>query len=114
MKAFRFCFPVYTDSIYKPWQVTVGMRLLAAIGPGDVPLEPKRIPAKDALQMPMLKWLRDPEKLVAVFSYREYRYEWPERIAMDTLLDAGRMGAVVRNYTPATKMVWVGTPRPWK
>ena len=54
--------------------------------------------------MPLLKWLRDPEKLTSVFSYREYRYEWPERIAMDTLLDAERMGAVLRNYTPATKL----------
>ena len=108
VRAFSFCFPVYTDSIYKPWQVTLGMKLLAALGPGDVPLDPKRIPAKEALQMPLLKWLRDPEKLTSVFSYREYRYEWPERIAMDTLLDAERMGAVVRNYTPATKMVREG------
>lgn len=101
VRAFTFCFPVYSDSVYKPWQVSLGMRLLAALGPGDVPLDPVRIPAKRALEMPMLKWLRDPEKLVSVFSYREYRYEWPERIAMDTILDAERMGAVARNYTPA-------------
>jgi glycerol-3-phosphate dehydrogenase len=104
VKAFTFCFPVYSDSVYRPWQVSVGMRLLAALGPGDIPLDHKKIPAKQALGMPMLKWLRAPEKLSAVFTFKEFRYEWPERIAMDAILDAQRMGAVARNHTPARKM----------
>ena len=104
VKAFKFHFPVYSDSVYRPWQVAVGMRLLAALGPGDVPLGHARLAADKALAMPMLKWLRAPEKLDAVFAFNEYRYEWPERIAMDTILDAVRMGAVARNYSPVRKL----------
>ncbi len=75
VKAFSFCFPVYTDSVYRPWQVSVGMRLLSALGPGDIPLDHKKIPAKTALGMPMLQWLRAPEKLSAVFAFKEFNIQ---------------------------------------
>ena len=36
--------------------------------------------------------------------FDEYRFDWPERICMDTVLDAERLGAVARNYTAVTDM----------
>ena len=53
-------------------------------------------------------WLRDQDKLRAVAQFREYRFEWPERIATDTVLEAERMGAVVRNHTAVTGLTREG------
>src|SRR5690606_20278758 len=33
-----------------------------------------------------------------------YQFDWPERIVVDTVLDAERLGATVRNYTPVTRI----------
>jgi hypothetical protein len=43
--------------------------------------------------------LRDANKLQGVAVFREYQFDWAERIALDALFDARRMGAEVRNYT---------------
>jgi glycerol-3-phosphate dehydrogenase len=52
--------------------------------------------------------LRDFDKLVGIVGYREYQFEWPERICLDMVLDAERIGAVVRNYTMVEKLVHIG------
>ena len=48
------------------------------------------------------------DKLVGVAAFREYQFEWPERICMDAVLDAERLGATVRNYTAATRLAREG------
>ena len=42
-----------------------------------------------------------PRTLDSVAMFREYQLDWPERICVDAVLDAERLGAVVRNYTRA-------------
>jgi glycerol-3-phosphate dehydrogenase len=102
---FRFHFPVWKGDFYKPWQVSAGMRLVEAVGPkGGIPMEIDRISGAEALRRPLLKWLRRPEDLLSVHSWKEFRYEWPERIVMDTILDAQRMGAIARNHTAVTEL----------
>ncbi len=106
---FRFHFPVWRGDIYKPWQVSSGMRLVDALGPsGGIPMEIERIGADEALKRPMLQWLRRPKELVSVHSWKEFRYEWPERIVMDTVLDSQRMGAIARNHTAVTSLARKG------
>lgn len=101
LRPITFCFPVYADGYYRPWQVGLGMRLLSALGPGDVPLADDRLSPREAAATPLLRWLRDPDSLEAVFTFTEYIYDWAERMVLDTLIDARRLGAVARNYTPA-------------
>src|SRR5690606_18706411 len=50
---------------------------------------------------PLLQWLRDDGKLIGVAQFREYIMDWPERLCLDAVMDARRMGAVARNYTRA-------------
>ena len=57
---------------------------------------------------PLVRELRDLDKLVGVAAFREYQFEWPERICMDAVLDAERLGAVVRNYTPVKRLAREG------
>ncbi len=97
----RFCFPIFKDGPYRGWQVDLAFRLLDRMGPGDLPLDYERVPAAAAVQMPLLRWIRDAAALDSVAMYREYQFDWPERICVDAILDAERLGAVVRNYAEA-------------
>ena len=98
----RFCFPIYNGGPYRGWQVDLAFRLLERLGPGDSAAR-LRARAGDKLRrgMPLLRWLRDPQALDSVAMFREYQLDWPERICVDSVLDAERLGAVVRNYTHA-------------
>jgi glycerol-3-phosphate dehydrogenase len=48
--------------------------------------------------------MRSEEPLKAVFSFREYQYYWPERLAVDYALAAERHGAVIMNHTAIEKL----------
>jgi glycerol-3-phosphate dehydrogenase len=104
VRAKTWIFPIYADGNYRPWHINAAAKLLWTLGPKDVPLDGRMYSPRKASPLPFVKWLRDPEKLSGVFSFREYRFEWPERICLDTVLDAERMGATVRNYTLAAAL----------
>lgn len=98
-------FPVWRGDQFPAWFVGLGVHLLAKLGPpGGVPLEPRRYGASEARAHALLGALRDQDALCGAFSYKEYQFEWPERIVMDTLLDAERLGAAIRNYTEVVGM----------
>lgn len=97
------CFlPVYADDRFSAWQVGLALSVLKAIGPKNVPLAPGRLSLEQASQHALLRHLRDRTKLTSVHTFREYRHDWPERMAVDNALDARRMGAAVRNYAAVT------------
>lgn len=97
-------FPIYSDGPYARWQAELGLRLLDALGPRELPLGRRMIGPKEAKETPLIRWLRDDHKLVAVAAYDEYQFEWPERLCLDAVLDAERMGAVVRNHTAVDRL----------
>lgn len=100
----RFHFPMWRDSTYKPWQVRTALNMLAAMAPKDVPLGHRIMPPAEARNIPLVNGLRDWDKLEAVGAFTEYQFEWPERLCVDAVLDAERLGATVRNYTSATRL----------
>jgi len=108
VRPMTFYYPIYKDSPYAAWQLDVAFKLLNALGPKDVPLDYKRIARVKVPGMPLLKALRSPINLRTVVSFREYRFDWPERVALDAALDADRLGAVVRNYTALDGMTRQG------
>lgn len=100
----NFHFPIWRDSLYKPWQVRAALNLLAAMAPKDVPLGHRMIAPAEAKRLPLVNGLRDLDRLTAIGKFTEYQFEWPERLCVDAVLDAERLGATVRNYTAATRM----------
>jgi len=104
----QFHFPIWRGGQYKPWQVRLALKLLAALAPGDVPLENRVLAPAEAKRVPLVAGLRDWDRLQGVAAFREYQFEWPERICMDAVLDAERMGATTRNYTAASGLVRSG------
>lgn len=95
----KFCFPIYKQDPYPPALVDMAFGLLHLLGPKDLPLDYKRYGPGDMASVPFASYLRDTASLKGMSTFREYLFDWPERIAIDTLLDARRMGAVMRNYT---------------
>ena len=96
---FLFCFPIYEDGPYTPWQLDAGFKLLEFLGPGDLPLDYTRYTRKNMNKVPFSKWVRDPQKLKGFAVFRDYQFLSAERLVIDTLKDSYRLGAVVRNYT---------------
>jgi glycerol-3-phosphate dehydrogenase len=97
----QFCFPIYRGDRYRGWQLDAAFRLLSMAGPADPPLDYERLTPEAAADRPLIRWLRDFDALNSVAVFREYQLDWPERICMDAVLEAERLGAVARNYTLA-------------
>lgn len=104
VRPLTFAFPIYRDGPYKSWQVDLAFKILRALGPKDVPLDYKRLERSEILKTPLLQHLRSPDTLSGAATFREYRFDWPERIVVDTVLDAERIGAVIRNYTAVSDL----------
>lgn len=96
--------PIYKSAPYKPWQVSTAFHMLSLLGGPGVPLDYQRLRPAEALRNPLLRHLRTPDELAGVAAYRDYLMEWPERIIVDTVLDAEALGATVRNYTAVTRI----------
>lgn len=94
----RFHYPFRKGDRYPPWLVDMGFRLVEALGGWKVPLAYRRqSPRQAADDSAMVAGLGGPLRGVGVFE--EYMYAWPERICVDTALDAQWRGATVRTYT---------------
>lgn len=100
----NFFFPMWDGGLYQPWHARVGLGLLARMAPGDVPLGHRILTPEAAKDIPLVKGLRDWGKLKGIATFREYQFEWPERLCVDAVMDAERLGAVIRNYTASTKL----------
>jgi glycerol-3-phosphate dehydrogenase len=104
----NFCFPVYAGGGYAPWQVSLAFKLLEHLGPPSVPLAYRHVSRAQVPSTPLAKWLRDQDKLVSLAMFNEYRFDWPERLVVEAILDAERMGAEARNYTALAGMKRLG------
>ena len=94
-------FPIYRGGPYSSWQIGVAFELLKRLGPKDVPLDYRLMSPQETRAHPLLGGLRDADRLVGVAAFREFQFNWPERIVIDAVLDAERLGATVRNHTAA-------------
>jgi glycerol-3-phosphate dehydrogenase len=101
MSPVRLHFPIWRGGQYKGWQVDFAFNLLERLGPGDLPLDYRRLSRAEAAQVPLVAGLKDFDRLEGVAAYREFQFHWPERITIDALERAGAHGAVSRNYTSA-------------
>lgn len=100
----NFCLPVYSDDRYAPWQLDAAFAAIRMTSPTGESLNYRRYRPGQTDQVPVGPWLRDPEKLRSIAVFREYLFDWPERIALDALFDARQMGASVRNYTKVVEL----------
>lgn len=98
LRTFNWSYPVYDGGRYSSLQLQAGLRLLDALGPKDGKLGIRTLGADEARQAPLLGYQRDPERLLGAVSVTYVQYDWPERITVDIVLDAERLGARVLNH----------------
>ncbi|MGI9426396.1 MAG: FAD-dependent oxidoreductase [Hyphomicrobiaceae bacterium] len=97
--------PIYRDDAYPGWQVDLGAAMLRLLNLGGPSIKYwRRGPDVAAAEHPLVACLRAPETLASVFSFRDYQFDWPERMCIDALLEAKNHGALVRNYTEVTTL----------
>ena len=105
LRTLDMAIPLYKGDAYPGWQVDAGAAMLGLLNWGGPSLHyQRRKPAVAAAEHPLVAALRAPEELATVFSFRDYQFDWPERLCMDALLEANRHGATVRNYTEVTTL----------
>lgn len=102
LRPITILFPVYRHGPYKGWLVDLAFKILSRFGPREHSLEYRRLPTDKCQSIPFVRDMRDTSALQSIAMFKEYMFDWPERICMDAVLDARRMGAVVRNYTKAS------------
>jgi len=100
-KRLNFAYPLWRGGTYTAWQVRLALQILETAGQSSVPLNAHTLDPAAARATPLIQNLRDLDALSAVVMFDEYQMDWPERLVMDTVLDAERMGAETRNYTAA-------------
>ena len=108
VRRMTFGFPVWKGMHYRPWHVDLGLRVVEAFASAALPLD-RSFVARDAVENePLYRDLRDRNRLIGVNLYTEYQFDWPERVAMDMVRDATRLGALCRNYTPVVGLAHHG------
>ncbi|GGE28053.1 FAD-dependent oxidoreductase [Agaricicola taiwanensis] len=108
-RAMNFAFPIYKGGLYRGWHLDAAFAVLKRLGPANPPLDYRRVSAERAKELPLIRWLGDHYgSLEAVALFREYQMDWPERLCIDNVMDAERLGATVRNYTSARLLTRTG------
>lgn len=99
----RFHYPFRKDDQFPHWMIDFGFRLMEKVASRGVPLAYRTLsPQQAANESDMVRAL--PGQLSGVAVFKEFMYDWPERICVDTALDAEQRGATLRNYTQVTKI----------
>ena len=103
----RFHYPFRKGDRYPHWLVEFGFRMMEALCSRGVPLSFRRLsPQRAASESKLVAALGGPLSSVGVFD--EYMYAWPERICVDTALDAERRGASILTYAKVTAIDRIG------
>jgi glycerol-3-phosphate dehydrogenase len=99
-----FYFPLHPDLGIPTWKIRAGFRALEMLDPGGVPLGVEVLSPEQVRHDPLLRNLRDVNRLRGVLRYTEYQFDWPERICADAALHARDNGATIATYAPVTRL----------
>jgi len=94
----RFYYPFRPKDHYPHWLINFGFQLMEAVGSQGISLDWRKSSFNKAKQDSKLVSSISGE-VAAVGGLDEYMYQWPERICVDTALDAELRGATIRTYT---------------
>jgi len=103
----RFYYPFRPKDQYPHWLIDAGFRLMEWAGSQGISLNWRKDSADHARQHSALVAGIGGE-VAAVGGVDEYMYQWPERICVDTALDAELRGARIRTYTKVERLQYQG------
>jgi len=99
----RFYYPFRPNDHYPHWLINLGFNLMEAVGSQGVSLNWRKTSLNEAKQKSDLVSSIGGD-ISAIGGLDEYMYQWPERICMDTALDAELRGATIRTYTAVERL----------
>lgn len=97
-----FVIPIRTQDAVRPWAYDLAFGALRALGGVGLTLDYKRYTGSALQSHPLRRYLG--EDLVALVSFSELVFEWPEAVCHDYAQDAAAMGAQVLNYVAVDKV----------
>lgn len=102
----EFVLPFYDETLWSRWRLRIGMALYDALS-FDKSLPRHRILSADELRErePML----EPRGLQGGAVYYDAQASLPERLCLENVIDARRLGAEVANYAPAVRALLDGS-----
>ena len=96
--------PIYRGAGFSGWQVDLGARLINFFNKNQVRMNYRRWKNPAQSTHPFARHLGNQERLESIVAFDDLQFYWPERIALDALLNAEEQGAVVRNFTEVTEL----------
>lgn len=100
LREVEFYLPVHAGDRVPAWKMRAGYRALGALDAGGIGVDFRFLDAEAARRVPILQGAGARGPLVGAIRYIEYQYDWPERICLDTVMNAADKGAGIANYTP--------------
>jgi len=99
----RFYYPFRPKDQYPHWLISLGFNLMERVASCGVSLNwQKNTITKAKQESELVQSIGEP--VAAIGSLDEYMYQWPERICVDTALDAELRGATIRTYTQVERL----------
>ncbi|MGE4167639.1 MAG: FAD-dependent oxidoreductase [Xanthobacteraceae bacterium] len=91
-------FPINRRGSYRPYHLKLGFKALGLLGRSMVPINNRRLPRKELRDHGLLAALDKSTPLQDVFMFRDYQFDWPERIICDMILEVKARGGMALNY----------------
>lgn len=108
VKPVTFFIPLTPENAISRWKARLTFRLMAASDGGKVPLNLRILSAEEARAHPALQGMVGLKSIRGAMSFTEYQYHWPERIVVDTVMEARAIGMEALNHTAVTGLAREG------
>ncbi|WP_292326125.1 FAD-dependent oxidoreductase [Mesorhizobium sp.] len=90
--------PFFKNGGVSGWQLDIAALLLGARRKSSS-TNYRRYSGRAARDLEAARLIRDHSQITQLLEFEDCQFAWPERMCLDALLDAQRMGACIRNYT---------------
>jgi glycerol-3-phosphate dehydrogenase len=104
LRKVNLAIPIYRGDGYSGWHVDIGARLIRFINRDEVPMNYRRWKDISKSTHPFASYLPRRDEAKSLVALDDLQFNWPERIAIDAILNAEDKGAVLRNFTEVMGM----------
>ena len=104
LRKVNLAIPIYRGDGYSGWHVDIGARLIRFINRDEVPMNYRRWKDVSKSTHPFASYLPRGDEVKSLVALDDLQFNWPERIAIDAILNAEEKGTVLRNFTEVTGM----------
>ena len=104
LRKVNLAIPIYRSDGYSGWHVDIGARLIRFINRDEVPMNYRRWRDISKSTHPFAPYLPRRDEVRSLVALDDLQFNWPERIAIDAILNAEDTGTELRNFTEVKAM----------